>query len=311
MESAVLCIGAAHIDRKAQSSGPVALGSSNPVSVRRTAGGVARNVAENLARLGLRPTMLSRVGDDADGTEVLEALAGSGVGAAFVGRSPSAATASYTALLDPAGEMVVAFADMAVYDELDVALLESLLPAMAEFPVWFADCNLPARSLAFLLSEKPDHIRLFVDSVSVAKAGRLAGSLAGIDTLFANLDEAARLAGLAIRAPLDVCEAGYRLLDRGAGAVVITRGADGAYLATAEEWRFLPALPARVNDVTGAGDALIAGTVYGRCSDLPPAEALGLGLACAALAVETPDTVYGGLTVPIALDRAGLAHLAA
>jgi pseudouridine kinase len=311
LESAVLCIGAAHLDRKAHASGPVTLGSSNPVSIRRTAGGVARNVAENLARLGLRPALLSRIGADANGAAVLSGLDEAGIDAAFVGFSPAAATASYTALLDSAGDMAVAFADMAIYDELDEALLEKLLPAMSAFPVWFADCNLPARSLAFLLDGKPDHVRLFVDPVSVAKAARLPGALDGIDTLFANLDEAASLAGVRIRAPLDICEAGYRLLARGAGTVVITRGPEGAYLATGAEWLFLPALPARVQDVTGAGDALVAGTILGRLSRLAPRDALGLGLACAALAVETDDTVYGGLTMPAALDRAGLAHLAA
>ena len=67
MERTVACIGAAHIDRKATAAGPIVPGSSNPVTMRVGAGGVARNVAENLARLGLSVTMVSRVGHDREG----------------------------------------------------------------------------------------------------------------------------------------------------------------------------------------------------------------------------------------------------
>ena len=74
MERTVACIGAAHIDRKATAAGPIVPGSSNPVTMRVGAGGVARNVAENLARLGLPVTMVRRVGHDREGDAVLDSL---------------------------------------------------------------------------------------------------------------------------------------------------------------------------------------------------------------------------------------------
>src|SRR3954454_15657445 len=100
MEPSVACIGAAHIDRKATASGPIVPGSSNPVTMRVSAGGVARNVAENLARLGLSVTMVSRVGSDREGDAVLDGLEESGIGLEFCTRSTTSPTATYTALLD-------------------------------------------------------------------------------------------------------------------------------------------------------------------------------------------------------------------
>lgn len=304
--AAVLCIGAAHIDRKAHSAGPVVLGSSNPVSVRTGTGGVARNVAETLARLGLDVALLSRTGADADGAEVRDGLAAAGVDCGLTTVSPTRPTATYTALIDPKGELVVALADMAVYEELTPELLAGLLPRMAGFDAWFVDCNLPAESLGFLFGMRPGGVKLFVDPVSVAKAARLDGLLPGIDVLFANRDEASRLARVEIRAPLDLCVAAARLLGFGVADTVITRGADGAFVAGDGEWDFLPALPARVREVTGAGDALVAGTIYGLALGLPTAEAVQVGLACAALAVETPDTVYAGLSAEALVERSGL-----
>lgn len=307
MDTAILCIGAAHMDRKARAAGPVARGSSTPVSMRDSTGGVARNVAENLARLGVPVAIMSRVGDDREGREVRAGLEAAGVDCRLLEHSATSRTASYTALLDPTGELVVAMADMEIYAEMQARLLERSLPALAGFGAWFVDCNLPPDGLRFLLANRPAHVRLFVDPVSVVKAGRIAGLLDGIDMLFANRDELSTLAGVAVRAPLDACTAAGRLLDRGVGTVVASLGPEGCLLATAGAYAFLPPVPARVRDVTGAGDALIAGIIFGRRAGLPVEDAVRAGLACAALAVEAEETVYPGLTPQAVLARAGMA----
>jgi pseudouridine kinase len=306
MERTVACIGAAHIDRKATASGPIVPGSSNPVTMRVGAGGVARNVAENLARLGLPVTMVSRVGHDREGDAVLDSLGESGIGFDLVTRSLGAPTATYTALLDKTGELVVGLADMGIYDELTVDVLEPLLPELEKIPVWFIDCNLPAESLRFLLRRKPIDCKIYVDCVSVAKASRLQGILGGIDTLFANADEASYLSHIPIRAPLDVCEAGYRLMCNGVGSVVITRGQEGAFVASPFDYDFFLPPPVDVSEVTGAGDALIAGVIFGRIGGHDMAEAMSLGLACAAWAVETEATVNPSLSADRVIERAGL-----
>lgn len=306
MEPTVACIGAAHIDRKATAAGPVVPGSSNPVSMRVGMGGVARNVAENLARLGLSVTMVSRVGADREGDAVLQGLADAGIGTEDCSRSAAAPTASYTALLDRGGELVVGLADMAIYDELTVELIEPLLPRLERIPVWFIDCNLPAESLRLLLRRKPEGCTVYVDCVSVAKAARLQGILRGIDTLFANGDEAAYLSHVPIRAPLDVCEAGYRLMCNGVGSVVITRGQEGAFVASPFDYDFFLPPPVDVNEVTGAGDALVAGVIFGRIGGHSMEDAMRIGLACAAWAVEAAETVNPALNADLAIERAGL-----
>jgi len=60
----IACICGAHIDRRGVLRAPAVFGTSNPGDVRVDFGGVARNVAHNLARLGCAVTLLSRIGDD-------------------------------------------------------------------------------------------------------------------------------------------------------------------------------------------------------------------------------------------------------
>ena len=82
-----------------------------------SAGGVGRNIAENLARLGTRTHLVAAIGADGLGDQVLAATSGAGVHVEQVRRS-ARATGTYTAVLDADGELVVAVADMAATDEL-------------------------------------------------------------------------------------------------------------------------------------------------------------------------------------------------
>jgi len=292
MTGKILCIGAAHLDRRARAIAAVVTGSSNPVRLSTGWGGVARNVAETLVRLGAPVGLVSRVGADAEADRLIEALAALGIDTALIARVPGAATASYTALLDPAGELVVGLADMAIYDGMDAAFFAPLRPGLAGHAAWFVDANLPADGLAALLAEKPAGTLVAADAVSVAKAPRLAEVLPRIDLLFCNVAEAAALAG-----PGPGVEAMARnLLARGPGAVILTQGARGALCADADGMAQLPAAPACLRDVTGAGDSLVAATLLARLGGLRLAAALARGLATAALTVASEHAVRPDLS---------------
>ncbi len=113
---AIACIGGAHIDRRGILRAPLVLGTSNPGAVFMDLGGVARNVAQNLARLGSHALLCSRVGSDEAGRYVLAQP----IDNSLITVSNTRPTASYTAVLEPTGELVVGLADMNVYDEITV-----------------------------------------------------------------------------------------------------------------------------------------------------------------------------------------------
>lgn len=297
--STIACLGAAHIDRLAHAEQPVVLGTSNPVTVSTTLGGVARNVAESLARLGLRVALVSRVGTDPDGDRVVDRMTGLGVDMTASTRSPAGATAGYTALVGPDGEMAVAMADMAIYDALTPEVLNEALGRLHGRALWFADCNLPPDSLKFLRRNKPTDTVLAVDAVSVAKAERLGPDLTGIDLVFCNRDEAAILAGRAAAG----AETANEIRRRGAGAVIVSLGADGVLVADSGGCRPMPALAATIRDVTGAGDALVAGTLFGLSEGRPLADSVGIGLAAAAMALESDQAVSETLSPDMLLAR--------
>jgi pseudouridine kinase len=140
-------------------------------------------------------------------------------------------------------------------------------------------------------------VNLAIDAVSEPKVCRLPGDLSGIDMLVLNEREAAvylheDAESLARRTPLERANA---LRERGAGGVVLTRGALGLTVS-GERSGELRALQAHCLDVTGAGDALIAGAIYrlGDGDDL--LDAALVGSLCAGLTVESTASVRPDLS---------------
>jgi pseudouridine kinase len=291
-EGSVACIGGANLDSKATGNQPLRPAASNPVAVTQACGGVARNIAANLARLSCRVTLLTLVGDDQAGRWVLDET-----GKLGVDTGPSVAlrgekTGSYTALLEPDGELFVAFADMNIYDRFTPDLLQEKWPHIAASKLVVADANLPADSLHWLVERcRAEALPLFVDPISPEKAKKLPHSLLGVTAVFPNAAEACELAGTPLQAEPDCRALADAIRARGAGHVFITLGRKGVYYAgEAHEGLLLPAIPTEVVEVTGAGDAFLAGVVYGVLRGLSYPEACRRGLAAAHLALQTADS---------------------
>jgi len=299
----IACIGGVVLDRKARVEGGARPGTSNPVSVTTSTGGVAANIARNLARLGCRVSLFSILGADDSGVTALRELENSGVNASAILRSRVHPTASYTAVLEPNGELFIGLADMDIFEELDPLWADRITPALAECPVWVLDTNLPAQTIERLLLTHKGSSTVLADPISIVKSERIRSSLAAVDVLFPNRKEAAVLSGFDVNTPGDVARAAAEIRKRGVGTVVVTLGNDGVYLDAGRGGKFLSVIPAKkVLDVTGAGDALVAGFAYGMLAGGNHEPAL-YGLAAASLTVETEKSIAEDLQPERLLER--------
>ncbi len=286
----IVCVGGATVDRKYRSQQALQHGTSNPVNSRRSFGGVARNVAETLARLGAASSLVSVLGDDENGRSLTKHLQFSGVDTTRLLTTNTHPTAEYLAILNPDGELAYGIADMEIFDTVTIDDLHGVWPTLAGASWLFADCNLPTPVMAWLRNRRVGaRFRLAVDPVSALKVMRLQGELHGIDLLFLNVQEALALtAADSATSPDALCKI---LLQRGTGAVVLTIGSDGLLVAEGESLTALPSLKANVVDVTGAGDALIAGTLSRLLDGEPLEEACRTGMLAAVLTIESEESV--------------------
>lgn len=294
----VVCVGGANIDRKLRTLGPLQMGSSNPVSQHETPGGVARNIAENLARLGLPVSLLCAVGDDAAGQTLLAQAQATGIDARASLQVAGAASGSYTALLDDAGEMVLALSHMELCDALTPAILRSRQPQRALAALTVADLNLPAASIRLLLEEaSAGGAPLVLVAVSQPKMGRLPEHLQGLRLLILNRAELEQRTGRALPGHAALGEACRELQSQGAQDVIVTLGADGVLYTSAQGIAHLDAPAVQVCDVTGAGDAFAAAVCWSLCREPADLElACRRGLRLAAMTLQSEATVHPALT---------------
>ncbi|WP_349371750.1 carbohydrate kinase family protein [Salinarimonas sp.] len=305
--SRILCLGGAAVDRTYRTRSPARLGTSNPAVATLSFGGVARNVAESLARLGSDVALVSRVGDDPGGAALLETLHAAGADVSGLERIAGAASAEYVAVLDADGSLVVGLAAMDLLGGLDAAFVARAAERLADAALVFAEANCAADAVADLVRRaRAAPWRLALDAVSVAKSARLPGDLTGVAYLFCARDEAEALVG----APEEPEALARALVTRGAGAAIVTLGPDGLVVADADGARRLPGAPAPVVDVTGAGDALIAGTLHALCSGEPLDSALSAGQALARLAISVQGAVRADLTPALLAAARGRTRIA-
>ena len=258
MAADVIVIGGANMDVKAKSLAANKLGTSNPGLVNVTPGGVGRNIAHNLARLGAAVALISVVGDDAHGAALVTATRAAGVDVSRISTA-GPATGSYVAMLDHDGELLTAVNDMRAADMITPDMISANADAIAAARMVVADCNLPAESLIALAKLAGD--KLLVEPVSVPKSRKLKTLLASHPVLVAtpNMDQLEELFGTR-----NIDEAAGKIHAMGLRVVVMHAGPEGAFVSDGQTTDYVEAQPdGPIIDVTGAGDAAVAGLVFG------------------------------------------------
>ncbi|WP_156290639.1 carbohydrate kinase family protein [Oceanobacillus salinisoli] len=260
----IICIGGATIDRKFYAKQAIMSGTSNPVNSSTTVGGVARNIAENLGRLENEVTFISTVGDDSDWIEI-DQVSSPFLNLEHVTKLEHAATGSYTAVLDPHGNLEIALADMDVFDEITPELLRTKRDILKQAKCIIVDLNCPRESVEFLSQFTMEHtIPLVVIPVSSPKMDRLPNSLEAVNWLIVNKDETETFLGMKITNMEDWKQSVEGWQKLGAKNVIVTHGAEGVVLGDENgTFRHYPAIATpEVVDVTGAGDAFCSAVVH-------------------------------------------------
>jgi pseudouridine kinase len=255
-------------------------------------GGVARNIAENLARLDLPVFLVSHIGRDPYGDSVLSQLKPFQIDTSFVSRSPKLPTATYTAFLEPDGELFIATAEMDIYDEITPHLLGPQLKVLGNLDLLVLDSNLKEDALRFIADHMPRSLPIWGIPVSVAKAGRFKDILSRLNGIILNQDELSHLVQRPMTGPMQIKQACTELMDRGIATVIVTCGGQGVIAAQGANYFSYILKKKQTNlDVTGAGDAFSAGVLFGLQHDCSLSEAIQYGMASARLTLQSSATV--------------------
>lgn len=296
-EKTVICIGGANVDRKFLMDQRAQMGTSNPASVSGSVGGVARNVAENLGRLGRSVKLLSIVGNDPE-WNLIEAASSPFMSTELTKAVDGLSTGTYTAILEPDGEMLLAMADMKIYDFLNREYIAKNDNALLSAAFLVIDLNCPKETVEYVRQlALVNRIPLAVIPVSTPKMDRLSNDLTGISWLILNRDEASKYLEKPIDSEGEWHWAVQQLLNQGAEAVVVTGGKDGAVAGNSMGiGHYHPKKVDHVADVTGAGDAFSSAIVHSVLNGQDFESVIHSGMVNAAKTLESKATVRHELT---------------
>jgi len=297
-------IGGANIDIHGKSLRGLRPNDSNPGAVNISAGGVARNIAENLVRLGVDCRLISAIGNDQHGQMLKRLSRDAGIDMQYVHEITSAATSTYLSVLDDTGDMQVAVADMSIIEHLGAERLRSQQAMLEQSSLIVIDTNLPDDALGWLTDTLTD-IPIFADTVSTTKAPRLKPYLSSIHTLKAGANEAEALMGMQAGTTAQMRKVAASLHAEGVERVFITRGEQGVFYSTAEvDGVEKPRLRKRdVHNAGGAGDAFLAGLAYAWLENWPMGDTLRFALAAAEITLSHRATSSPALSLT-AINRA-------
>lgn len=298
-EGYVLVIGSAGMDIKGQAAGDLLWEQPNIGHVRQSVGGVARNIAENLARLEVETVLLSAVGKDLGGRRVLKQTSASGVDCSHVRQLKKARTSTFLAILKPNGELLVAISDFECIKSIDHEYLLGHEPLFADASMIVIDATLTEEALEVVFDlARRYQVRVCADPTTPILAGRLCSYIPFLYFVVPNAAETATICGLPETAHdrETGIQAARQLVAMGAEIAVVTMGEKGLAYADGSGGGFVPAVHTRVVDSTGAGDALTGAVIFGLVNDVPLDEALRLGVTAASLTLQTPATVIPRLS---------------
>ncbi len=194
-EGYVTVVGGANLDISGAPFKELIQRDSNPGLVTSSPGGVGRNIAENLARLGVPVKLLTVVGDDVNGTSLLEDTARAGVDIGQVRRVSDAPTGVYLSVLDDNGDMAVAVSSMEILKRLDAGYLRENEKTLKEGRLTVFDANLTVEALEVATGLIAGH-KMVLDPVSVTKALQVRGLLGRFYCIKPNRRESEALTGL-------------------------------------------------------------------------------------------------------------------
>ncbi|MCL5998778.1 MAG: carbohydrate kinase family protein [Chloroflexi bacterium] len=301
MAEGVLVIGAANLDIKGRMFSEPLASTSNAAAIKSSVGGVARNIAENLAHLGVPVILLTAVGDDYAGEDILNDAVDAGVDVSRALIIENATTGTYLAALDQNGGLFFGLDDLRVLRHITRDYLRLNRDAFRECEMVALDMNLSDDALATAFQMAREYGKpICVDPTSAERAYRLRPYLPQVKLITPNIAEAAAIldcpqAGTAE----DALHTARGLVGLGVGVAVITQAERGACYATADESGQFPAVQVEIVDTTGAGDALTATIIFGMLHGFGVSESLQLGLRAAALTLHSTETVVSDLS----LDR--------
>ncbi|WP_330547599.1 carbohydrate kinase family protein [Cellulosilyticum sp. WCF-2] len=263
---------------------------SNPGKVKVSCGGVCRNIAENMSLVGTNTQFISILGDDEKGKDILRQAEKVGLDMSNTLIVHGGSTPTYMAILDENGEMVSAVVDTKLANEFSKEALSERASIIENAEYMFLGADNPP-FIEHIVTTYQGKTKFVLDPVSAAKAARIKHLLHYFHTVKPNRHEAEVLCGFEVKTYEDARKAGAYLRGLGVQNVFISLDVDGVYYNDGKEEGIIKANALEVINVTGAGDAFVAGIGAGYMANKSTVEIVKYAIAMSNITIAHEETI--------------------
>ena len=299
----ILVLGASIVDIFGFCGRSYAQRDSIPGHIKISFGGVCRNIAENLARVGINTEFISTLGDDENGKSILEHSRRFGYNMENSLFLKGESTPTYMAILNPPGDMESAVVDMESLNKMDEVFIEGKHEVFANAEYTIVDSDNPVL-LEYILKKYEGKSKFILDPVSAKKARKIRHLIKYFHTVKPNRFETEALCGFKIETDDDLKKAGRFFIEQGVKNVFISLDSDGIYYITSEgeEGTLACCESINVKNVTGAGDSFVAGIGYGYMNNLSIKDTLKYSMAMSIITITHEETINPAMSNELVND---------
>ena len=294
--SYVTVIGGSNMDIQGVPGKSLVMFDSNPGRVDISLGGVGRNIADNICRLGLGTKLISAIGNDLYGNKILSECKSYGIDVDDCYISNEHSTSIYVSILNGSNDMQVAISHMDILDKLDMSYISSKHQSINDSLAIVIDTNLSEDVMDYITTTF-SHIPIFVDTVSTSKCMKIKNMIGRFNTIKLNQYEAEALSGMKIDGIDDIKLCSQYFLNKGVKNVFITLGKDGVFCANAENSVHVKGVKVDIVSATGAGDAFTAALVYSYLNVFDIEYTAKFSMAASIIALSHENTINPNMSV--------------
>ncbi|NOR88047.1 MAG: hypothetical protein GQ527_10590 [Bacteroidales bacterium] len=286
-----LIIGAQNTDIFSKSPNDLVIGDSNPSKINIAFGGVGRNIAVNLSRLGHDIHFISVFGDDTFSQSAHQNLTTIGINTEHSLFLKNQNNSIFIGVMDKENNLHLGLGDMEIVEHLNPEFFQTKKDFIEEFDVLVIDNNLSEETIKYLLQQYQGKT-IIMDAVSAQKALKLLPYLFQISILKVNQLELNELS------KANSTEEQLNDLHRkGAQTIPLTQQEKEALLS--RKGVSISQKPEKVEDIintSGAGDAFLSGFIHGMANEYSDEKKLLLANLAAKITMGSKDSTSDDLS---------------
>jgi pseudouridine kinase len=282
--------GASNVDITGYTKSTLIYKDANIGTMKTTAGGVGRNIAENLKYLEFDVALISIFGDDPLSDFLINDCRKKKINIDKSLFLQDASASTFIAIMDEHNDLAVGISAMNLYDELPEKTFIDKLPENLLGNYTVLETNFSTRILQAVIKKYPGK-KFVLDTVSGKKALRAIPLLKNLYILKTNLLEAKMMSEMKIKNDSDLFKLTQYFIDMGVEKVFITLGKDGVIYGNKDGIYKKKSIASKITNTIGAGDSFVAGLIYADAQNKNIHELAQYGMAAAAITVQHTEAV--------------------